>query len=121
MLELDEGKLSRPVLRRGGESNLASLASDDGQHREHRLHQHMVLPLPPLTQFEVGRIALGGMEAGVTQDNHVSIDLVNQPLKGSIGNIGRGTVPPYHQAILVQQQTECAPNNPAVVGQALGA
>src|SRR5438132_500875 len=26
MLELDEGKLSRPVLRRGGESNLASLA-----------------------------------------------------------------------------------------------
>ena len=26
MLELDEGKLSRPVLRRGGESNLASLS-----------------------------------------------------------------------------------------------
>src|SRR4029453_6093634 len=26
MLELDEGKLSRPVLRRGGERNLASLS-----------------------------------------------------------------------------------------------
>src|SRR5262249_46662525 len=26
MLELDEGKLSRPVLRRGGESNIASLS-----------------------------------------------------------------------------------------------
>jgi hypothetical protein len=27
MLELDEGKLSRPVLRRGGESNLAILSA----------------------------------------------------------------------------------------------
>ena len=30
MLELDEGKLSRPVLRRGGESNLASLSRPIG-------------------------------------------------------------------------------------------
>jgi len=70
MLELDEGKLSRPVLRRGGESNLASLAGDERQHREHRLHQHTVLPRAALTQFEIARIALGGMEASITQDNH---------------------------------------------------
>ena len=62
MLELDEGKLSRPVLRRGGESNLASLAGDHGQHGEHRLHQHAILPLPARTEFEVGGVALGGME-----------------------------------------------------------
>src|SRR5467141_3468779 len=43
--------------------------ADERQHREHRLDQHTVLPLPALTQFEVGGIALGGMEAGITQDN----------------------------------------------------
>src|SRR5215510_3223069 len=38
------------------------------EHREHRLHQHTVLPLAALTQFEVAGIALRGMEAGVAQD-----------------------------------------------------
>ena len=42
-----------------------------GQHREHRLHQHAVLPRAALTQCEVGRIALGGMEGGIAQDNRV--------------------------------------------------
>src|SRR2546426_5036518 len=40
--------------------------ADQRQHREHRLHQHTVLPFTTLTQFEVGRIALRSMEAGVT-------------------------------------------------------
>jgi len=40
--------------------------ADDGQHREHRLHQHTVLPLATRTQFEVGRIALRGMKGGIT-------------------------------------------------------
>src|SRR5215510_2099351 len=40
--------------------------TDERQHREHRLDEHPVLPLAALTQFEVGRIALRGMEAGVT-------------------------------------------------------
>ena len=92
--------------------------ADERQHREHRLHQHPVLPLPPLTQFAIGRIALGRMEAGITQDNHLLLTLPNQPLKRVIGDIGRATVPPHHQAILVQQQTEFTPDNPAMVGQA---
>src|SRR5437764_6571811 len=44
--------------------------ADHGQHGKHRLHQYAVLPLPALTQCEVGGIALGGMETGVAQDNH---------------------------------------------------
>ena len=44
------------------------------------LYQHTVLPLPPLTQFEVGGVALGGMEGGITQDNHTAINLPNEPL-----------------------------------------
>src|SRR6516162_2853510 len=72
--------------------------ADERQHREHRLYQHPVLPLAALTQFEVSRIALRGMEAGVTQDHYPSVNVSNEPLKGVIGDIGRRTVPPYHQS-----------------------
>src|SRR6266404_1580072 len=41
--------------------------ADERQHRGHRLHQHAVLPLAALTEFEMARIPLRGMEAGVTQ------------------------------------------------------
>src|SRR5436305_1587816 len=67
------------------------------EHREHRLHQHAVLPRAALTQFEVGRIALRGMEAGVTQDNHTPVTLPDQPLKRLIRDIGGRTIPPNDQ------------------------
>src|SRR5262249_35976443 len=95
--------------------------ADERQHREHRLDEHAVLPLPALTEFEVGGVALGGMETGITQDNHPPINLLNQPLKGVIRDIGRGTVPPHNQSPLVEQQTEFAPNNPAMVRHAFAA
>src|SRR5206468_9652115 len=47
-------------------------------------HQHALLPLPPLTQCEVARIALRRMEAGITQDNHALLTLPHEPLKGII-------------------------------------
>src|SRR5262252_6722031 len=49
--------------------------TDERQHREHRLHQHAVLPLAALTQFEIGGIALGSMESSITQDNHLLLNL----------------------------------------------
>src|SRR3989454_8048626 len=73
--------------------------ADHGQHGEHRLHQHAVLPLPALTEFEVGGVALGGMETGVAQDNHAPVDLSNQPLKCLVWYIRRWhnpTLPPGH-------------------------
>src|SRR5216683_2181969 len=39
--------------------------ADHGQHGEHRLNKHAVLPLAALTQFEVAGIPLRGMETGV--------------------------------------------------------
>ena len=92
--------------------------ANEREHREHRLHQHAILPLAALTQFEIARIALGSMEAGITQDDHAAVDLPKQPRKRVLGDMGRATGPPHHQAILVQQQTECTPDNPAMVGQA---
>ena len=95
--------------------------ADQRQHREHRLHQHPVLPLAALTQFEVGRIALRGMEAGVTQDNHPSVNVSNEPLKGVVRDIRGGTVPPHDQAPLIEEQTECPPDNPAMIREAFAA
>src|SRR5215467_9160111 len=92
---------SRPVLRRGDGSNPGSLAGNKRQHGEHGLDEHAVLPLPALTQFEVAGIPRRGMEAGVAQDDHPPIHLLNQPLKRVIGDIGGATVPPHHQVILV--------------------
>src|SRR2546425_7602516 len=56
--------------------------ADERQHGEHGLHQHTVLPLAALTEFEVGGIAFRRMEGGVTQDNHALFKLSHQPLKG---------------------------------------
>src|SRR5262244_2704402 len=55
-----------------------------GQHREHGLHQHAVLPGAALTEFEVARIALRRMEGSVAQDDHLLFELLNEPLKGVI-------------------------------------
>ncbi len=95
--------------------------ADERQHREHRLHQHAVLPLAALTEFEIARIALRGMEAGVAQDDHTLFKLPNEPLKGVIRDIGGVTRPRHHQPPLVEQQTEFAPDNPAVVREPFAA
>src|SRR5215813_8131175 len=58
--------------------------ADQRQHREHRLDKHPVLPRAALAQFEIGGIALGSMEAGITQNNHPLLKLPTQPLKGVI-------------------------------------
>ena len=76
--------------------------ADERHHREYRLHEHTVLPLPTLAQFEIARIALGGMEAGVAQDNHPPIDLLHQPLKGVVRDSGRVACPPHDQAPLIR-------------------
>ena len=95
--------------------------ADECQHREHRLHQQTILPLAPRTQFEIRGIALGRMEASITQDNHLLLNLPNQPLKRVIGDIGRSTGPPHDQSPLIEQQTEFAPDDPAVIREAFPA
>jgi hypothetical protein len=90
--------------------------ADERQHRQDRLDEDAILPLPPSTQFEVGRIPLGGMEGGIAQDDHASVDLSNEPLEGVIRDIGGTTRPSHDQPPLVEQQTEFPAHNPAVIG-----
>src|SRR5262249_46639812 len=58
--------------------------ADHGQHGEHRLNKHAVLPRAALTEFEVGGPTRGRMAGGITQDNHPSVTRSNEPLKGGI-------------------------------------
>ena len=71
--------------------------ADQRQHREHRLDEHPILPLAALTQFQVAGIPLRGMEAGVAQDDHPPINLLNQPFNrlrvfrsANTAHLGRG-------------------------------
>ena len=40
--------------------------ADESQHRQDRLHEDAILPLPPSTHLEVGGIARRRMEGGIT-------------------------------------------------------
>ena len=82
--------------------------ADEREHREHRLHQHAILPFTALTHFKIARIAFRSMKAGVAQNNHALFNLANEPLKGLVCDIGGGTRPPHNQPPLVQQQTQFA-------------
>ena len=95
--------------------------ADECQHGEHRLHEHPVLPRAALTQFQVGGIAFRGMQSRITQDNHLFFNLANEPLKGVIRDIGRVTCPPHDQPPLIEQQTEFAADNPAMIGEPFAA
>src|SRR5215203_2548846 len=61
------------------------------------------------------------MEGGITQDNHAFFKLSHQPLKRVIGDIGGGTRPPYDQPPLLEEQTEFAADNPAMIREAFAA
>ena len=76
--------------------------ADQSEHGEYRFHQHPVFPLAALTQLEIAGIALGGMESGVTQDNHTLLKLSNQPLEGVIRDVRGGTRPSHDQSPLIQ-------------------
>jgi len=53
--------------------------ADQRQHRQHRLDEQAVLPLPALAEFKVRMIALRGMEGRVAQDNRAGLRVL--PLK----------------------------------------
>ena len=55
------------------------------------------------------------MESRITEDNHLFFKLPNQPLKGVLRDIGGRTRPGDDQPPLVEQQTQFAPDNPAMI------
>jgi len=91
---------------------------DQRQPGEHRLHQQAVLPRPALTPFEGGGVARRRMEGRVAQEHQPFFARSNPPLQGGIRDLGRGTRPGDHPAPLIEPQTQCAPDHPAVIREA---
>jgi len=92
--------------------------ADHGQHGKHRLHHQALLPRAALTSRQVGGVALHRMAARIARDHHALLTLPHEPLQGGIHDLGGGTRPGHHQAVLVQQQTPCAADHPPVVREA---
>ena len=58
---------------------------------------------------------------GLSAASRYATNLLNQPLKGVVGDIGGVTGPPHNQPPLIEQQTEFAADNPAMIGEAFAA
>ena len=91
----------------------------NGQHRAHGRHEPTVLPRTAGPPCAGGRIPRRGLAGGIAPDAQAAVDVAHAPRKGGGGAMGRGTIPPHHQALRMQEQTACAPDHPALVGQAL--
>ena len=60
-------------------------------------------------------------DPGIQHEPHPFFELPNQPLKRLVWHIGGGTLPRHDQPPLIEQQTEFAPDNPAMIGKAFAA
>src|SRR5215510_433594 len=84
-------------------------------HRQHGFDEPSRMPGTAITEFEIGGIPLFGMASGLTQDDHLLLKGLNQGMEGSIGRIGPGTIPRAAQAEVIEQQTEVAAAEPAMI------
>src|SRR5262249_23644499 len=110
-----QGKGQPRLERRPGPMRDLLQMTDAMNHREYSLDQHSGIPQAPLTQFEIGRVTLSRVECRITQDDHLLFIRRNQGMKSGIGSIGASTIPADHQPQLIEQQTEFAADNPAMV------
>ena len=76
--------------------------TDEGQHREHRLNQHAVVPLAAATELEILGITRSRMEAGVAEDEHLLFELAHQRLESVVSDVGGIAIPGHHEAERVQ-------------------
>src|SRR5438128_10484659 len=60
----------------------------DGQHRQDRLHDDAILPLPPATAFELATTPLAGMDGGNTQDVPAPVKPLHEPTKAALCRVG---------------------------------
>ncbi len=95
--------------------------TDGGEHGEHCLNDHTLIPYPARTDLHVDWITRFGVKGSVGENDHLFFKLFNQRLEGGIIDIGHIGSPVHHQSILVEYKTELSSNNPPVIGFALPA
>lgn len=80
--------------------------TNGGEHGQHRLHQHPHIPGPFFTHLEIGRIALGIVEAGIAEDDHLTVKLFNQSAEVLVVGIGGRTIPTYDVTQVVEHKRQ---------------
>ena len=70
-----------------------------------------------MTDFHVGGITFFGVEAGISEDDHLFFILLDKWYKDLIRNIGGIGVPIGDQAPLIEHQTNFGTYNPAMIAQ----
>ncbi|MCZ6677387.1 MAG: hypothetical protein O7E52_09065 [Candidatus Poribacteria bacterium] len=92
------------------------------QHRENRLNHHAVVPLPSLANPQMLRPPIDFVEAFICKHDHLGLDAVDDMLEGApIVDIGRVAIPINNLTQMVEQQTQLASDNPALIGNSLSA
>ena len=89
--------------------------ADQGQHREHGFDQHAVVPGAAPAELGIERIAGAGVEAGIGQDDHTLLEVLNQGMKPGVVGVGRQAHPTDDFTPVVGQQAQFNPHDPAVV------
>src|SRR5215471_10205973 len=88
---------------------------DRREHRQHRFDQHPRIPSPTRTDFHVGGVPGLGMEPRIGQDDHLLIKLSNQQVKMRVVDVGGDAALGTNPAPLIQDETEFAADNPAMI------
>jgi hypothetical protein len=91
--------------------------TDVGQHRKYSLNQHTYIPLTALTQAQIGGMPIHLIEGGVRKDDHLVRHVVHQTLEGAaVIDVSRVARPANDQAEVIDQVTQLAAYDPAMVG-----
>lgn len=90
-----------------------------GQQGKNRLDHHALGPGAAQADFHVRQIALPTDEVDLGPHDHLLGEARYQGLEGTVVDVGRVGCPATDQAPLIEHDCELAPNDPAVVGQAI--
>ena len=94
-----------------------------GEHGQHCLDQHPLVPDAAFADLEVLGVALLqgrlDVEAAVAKDQHLAVVLLDQWVECGIVDIGGIHRPVDHAPEMIQHETQLSPHDPAVIGFAL--
>src|SRR5215216_428990 len=93
--------------------------ADARDQTKHGFHQHSLTPGFVSTKLEIACRLARFLEAKVTENNRLLIELVSHWTKPLVVDIGRVPVPGHHLAPVVDQPTQLNADNPAAVALAL--
>ena len=114
--------IGQPHLEGGGGAMPAFLESaDGGDERAGGLTAPALLPFAPATELEIGRLALGGMKAPISQPAALPLHRRHQGQQGWLGGLGGLPGPSHDLALPIQDPAACQAATPAPVRFALRA